>query len=318
MAVDQPGRTWEPWSRADRTGLARYALTSAARLLRVPVSTHDLHRQEGGRRALIRAIYEELAKKEIRYNIEPHGAPPNRQRIRTPHEILEAPGHGTCLDLALLFSGLCLGHDLIPVLVMLDGHALVIVSLGHGLPEIDDYGRRERPLFVEGQLSDDGGWEALPKLVEQGEYLAVECTGFAHAETLPGSVPEGVGRVDGRLPFDRACLAGLETLTQSDRPFRYALDVGALHGLGITPFEILPEAIAIGREPGTTPAEVTTGAVSPAGPRGIEFETITLLETKLRGKVDEDGKALADEVGKAFGVHDFDRVVASRSGSSAG
>ena len=43
------------------------------------------------------------------------------QRVRSPEEVVG--GVGTCLDLAVLFSGLCLNMRLLPMLVLLRGTA---------------------------------------------------------------------------------------------------------------------------------------------------------------------------------------------------
>lgn len=294
-------------------GLARYAVPNVVGLLRLPVNTYDLHRRIGGRQGLIRAIYEELVKREIRYNVEPQGALPNRQAIRTPYEILQTPGQGTCLDLALLFCGLCLGHNLIPILVVLEGHALAMVSLGRGLPELEDYGRTESSLFSEGLLAGEVGQRELLQLIQRDEYLIVECTGFAHTETLSDACPEGIGRLEGYLPFDRAIEAGRASLTASERPFRYALDVATLHRLGITPFEILPQAVELAHKT-TVDSSLLVSPVPHELPRTrVAFETITILESQLRGKIDESGKALADEIGKAFSLHNFSLAISSRT-----
>lgn len=311
--MDQPGRTWETWSRSDGKGLSRYVLVTAARLLRVPASAFDLNREVGGRRALVRALYDELLKKQILYDTERYEPLPNRQWIRTPHEILKAPGQGTCLDLSLLFCGLCLACGLIPILVVLDGHALVLVSLARGLTELRSYGRRERVLFDEGLLQGEGSAEEIVGLVESGDYVAVECTGFARTQKLPRSVPEGVGRDDGFLPFERALEAGRENLSNTDRPIKYALDVARLHELGFTPFEPTPGVLDLGvQKPAVAPELVGSASGGLAASAGIAFETITLLEGQLRTQVDRAGKSLSDEVGKAFGTHDFDRVISFR------
>ena len=61
--------------------------------------------------------------------------------------------HGTCLDLATLFCGVCLANQLLPMLIMTKGHAFAAVSLTHGAKQWDDY-RKEYAFFEEGPLKD--------------------------------------------------------------------------------------------------------------------------------------------------------------------
>jgi hypothetical protein len=236
---------WGPWAKANLADLARYAIPGSTRLLRLEENAHDLSERPDGRRALVQAIYDALVRRRVRYSLEPHDPSPHTQLIRTPQEILEAPGQGTCLDLALLFCGLCLGYELLPVLVVVGGHALVAVSLAKGRREAGAYSRSERELFTKGVLTGNEGLEELRSLVERGDYVAVESTGFSHSETLPGSSPEGAGRVGGYLPFEKATRAGLEQLGSTSRPFQFALDVAVLHDLGVTPYGILPEPVEL-------------------------------------------------------------------------
>jgi hypothetical protein len=208
----QTSGMWGPWAKANPADLARYAVPWSTRFVSLEENAHDLSQRPGGRRALVQTIYDALLGKQIRYSLEPHDPSPNKQRIRTPQEILEAPRQGTCLDLALLFSGLCLGYELLPVLVVAGGHALVTVSLVNRRREAGVYARRDRELFTRGILSGTEGFDTLCELIERGDYLAVECTGFSHSETLPEASPEGTGRGSGYLTFERATHAGLERL----------------------------------------------------------------------------------------------------------
>lgn len=195
-------------------------------------------------------------------------------------------------------------------MIVLEGHAFVAVSLANHRRQARDYSRRERELFKNGILSATDGLGQLRTLVERDDYVAVECTGFASTATFDPSSPEGAGRVGGYLAFDRAVQAGLEHLSHACYPFLFALDVAVLHDLEITPYDILPEAIEVRQEPIETEAAVfSRREAEQPHPRGIELDTITLLEERIRGKIDDDGKRLSDEVGQAFGRHDFDRVI---------
>jgi hypothetical protein len=126
------------WSQYEPPRLASFVTDQAVGYLRLPESRVDLA-QSRGRRPLIEVIYNTLVEQKIQYAPEKYYPSAAKQRIRTPAEILNAPGEGTCLDLAILLCGLCLGNDLLPVLIVLEGHALAAVSLNHGRREWDDY-----------------------------------------------------------------------------------------------------------------------------------------------------------------------------------
>ena len=181
-----------------------------------------------------RRSYEALTPLKISYAPEKYDPQEERQQIRTPAEILDAPKEGTCLDLSVLFCGLCLGFDLLPLLIVIEGHAFVAVSLERGLREWMDFGRREIQHFDRGLIEDP---EPLRLLIDQQSYLALECTGFAHSERLHGSEPEKQDRSNGVLTFERCIVAGRKQLEIAARPFRFALDIASLHyQWGLPPF----------------------------------------------------------------------------------
>ncbi|MBD2213327.1 hypothetical protein H6G27_26135 [Nostoc linckia FACHB-104] len=216
---------WE-WSRYNREGLASFVTDKAVEFLRLPENRVDIALSQG-RYQLVEAIYNALVEQNIRYTPEKYHPSNAKQRIRTPVEILDKPGEGTCLDLAALFCGLCLGNDLLPLLIVTEGHALAAVSLTHGLRDWNIFNRRERELFKNKPLEDV---EQLRELIVSDVYIAIECTGFAYSKSIPKNFPEGVGRTeDGILPIERAIAAGHEQLNQTDRPFRFALDIAVAH-----------------------------------------------------------------------------------------
>jgi len=221
--------SWEPWSRQDEKGLARYVSPEAKRWLPLEVNAFDIERQqEGGRRRLVEAIYNALLAKGVQYALEEYHPSQVLQNIRTPAEVLISPHQGTCLDLAALYCGLCLAYELLPLLIVIEGHALAAVSLTHGLRQ-----RIYRPdvkLFETAPLTDAAAMRSLVS-GEKPSYLAVECTGFAQSEIL-GRVgrdpfPESVGREHGVMTFERAIAAGREQLQGDRRPLHFALDIAA-------------------------------------------------------------------------------------------
>jgi hypothetical protein len=108
--------SWE-WSRRNEKDLARFVTPEAVSWLHLSVNRADLLQQQDGRRQLVQVIYEALKVKQIQYAPEKYHPSEAIQLIRNPLEILEAPKEGTCLDLAALFCGLCLGYELLPWLV---------------------------------------------------------------------------------------------------------------------------------------------------------------------------------------------------------
>jgi hypothetical protein len=92
-----------------------------------------------GIRGLLEAIYNNLLQKEINYDREPYNPIDSAQRIRPCDEIFNQ-SKGTCIDLSLLFCGICLSLDLVPFLILYKDHALVAVLSGKERKEWWDYG----------------------------------------------------------------------------------------------------------------------------------------------------------------------------------
>ncbi|MEP7054110.1 MAG: NB-ARC domain-containing protein [Actinomycetota bacterium] len=224
--------TWPPWSRNDPQGLARFVTPEARKWLTLNVRAFDTEPTREGRLGVVQAIYDSLVAAEIRYALEEYDPSEHQQQVREPPDILRSPHEGTCLDLAALFCGLAMGNRLLPILVVLEGHALALVSLTHGLADWNGY-RPEREWFDKGPVDDAERYEQLVALVRRGDFVAVECTGFASSDRLSVSssspFPETVGRVNGCLPFTRATEAGAEQLTLSSRPLAFALDIATAH-----------------------------------------------------------------------------------------
>jgi len=217
--------SWPPWPRVDHHALAGYVTPEAGDLLAVNgISAYDATGAPAGRRAVAQAIYDTLEKQGIRYALESYHPSDSLQIIRTPAQILYAPKEGTCLDLALLFCGLCMTSELLPLLIILDGHALAAVSLTHAFRDWQALNRPGNSLFdTSDQMTNV---QALRDLIDQGSYLAVECTGFAHSELLGQQLsgrPEADHRVGGVLTFEHAVKAGRQQL--DDRTFQFAIDI---------------------------------------------------------------------------------------------
>jgi hypothetical protein len=218
--------TW-PWRRYEPTMLCRYMRSEAKRAVAPEVNPLDYVQREDGITDLVRDLYAALLSRKINYALEPVESSVKVQEIRTPEEILDTRGEGTCIDLSLLFCGICLGCDLLPVLVVQKGHALVAVSLKYTMR---DWRRRgENKLFENVVVAEASKGERLVEIIKSKAYLPVECTGFAVGKGLGslGDKPESCGRgADGTMTFERAVEAGSEQFDSArGRAFDFALDV---------------------------------------------------------------------------------------------
>ncbi len=221
------------WSKANPKDLAKFIDRNAIRLLdKLEINRFDLSHDSDGRRKLVKAIYNALVERNINYAYEQYQPIAAIQIIRAPHEILRIPGEGTCLDLAALFCGLCLGCELVPQIVIIEGHALAMVSLNHSLNRWNDEFNSERNFFNTAELLV--GTDSLTKLtqlIDEEAYLAIECTGFAHTQSFENSdQPEAKYRkADGTLSFDNALSAGRQQLENTSRSFQFVIDIAVAH-----------------------------------------------------------------------------------------
>jgi hypothetical protein len=221
---------WQ-WSKANEKSLAQFVNEKAFELLlKLPVNRFDLINTPADRKELIKAIYETLVSLDIHYAHEKYQPEKKTQLIRTPSEILSKPGEGTCLDLALLFCSLCFGCDLLPLLIVIEGHALAAVSLNYKRSDWNKAFEAERNLFNTPELfTGEDKAAQLQELIDNDAYIAIECTGFAHAKSLSTlEQPETKQRQqDGTLTFDRAVKVGEQQLRNPKRLFKFAIDIAA-------------------------------------------------------------------------------------------
>src|SRR5262245_29398441 len=101
---------WPAWPKVNEKDLAKYVLPDVASRFRLVVN-RDALLAGGDRLQVIAAIYDSLAKRDIRYARESYNPTIAEQSIRDPWVLLNGSGDGTCLDLALLFAGACLGNE---------------------------------------------------------------------------------------------------------------------------------------------------------------------------------------------------------------
>lgn len=291
------------WALAAERTLAHYAqpddLPEAFRLPKY-INRLDLLRLEGPQ-GVAEQLYDLLYKQGIHYELSPFNPRASvTQLIRKPTTILDKK-KGTCLDLAVLFAAMCLANDLLPLVVVVEGHAFAGLSLTRTR---HDGKKPPRPLaWKKGKLTD---LSVLQELHGQ-EYLFIECTGAAQSQALSSSFPEGREREgNGRMSFERACEAGREQLLQhawvtdgtaapNQRMFLYALDIHDLqvnHGFEPVQDEASGSVFKVERQINTDGGAYIQGNVNTGGGDFVG-----------RDKIDQSIKVgdIKDAVGVAIG-----------------
>jgi hypothetical protein len=232
-----------PWkfSKVNPIELTRFVIPKVPDKLGLRLNVANMMASESGKLRIVQSIYHALDEKKLQYALDDYTPSLAVQHIRKPSEILDQ-SQGTCLDLALMFAGLCLAYELLPIVILLQGHAFVAVSMTHRLQQWNAWGRKEyEKLFTNVLLPEP---TAFIELIRSGAYLPIECTGFARSMSIPERFPEGRGRDhNGAMTFERAVQAGREQLEAEDRrPFRCALDIAVAHHF----WEIRPSAADVG------------------------------------------------------------------------
>ncbi|MGH3811806.1 MAG: lipase/acyltransferase domain-containing protein [Pseudonocardiaceae bacterium] len=213
-----PVSRWAPWSLdGEPLALRRYVLPSeVARHLLLPGRSGE------SRLTRLRTVYAALADLKIGYAHEAPADEAGRQVIRPPDQVLWAPKHGTCLDLALVLAGACITAGLHPAVVILarperpeSQHALLLVRLDHNLqPSLADAVWPTMPATLPAELQRH--------LTDQpGDVLAIDPMGVA---VSLGSTPtRGLD-----VSFDDAVASGARYLTGTEEwVWKVGVDVGA-------------------------------------------------------------------------------------------
>jgi hypothetical protein len=110
----------------------------------------------------------------------------------------------------VLLAGMCLANDLLPIIIAVDGHAFLGVSLTNTRATAEQAaGAAAFDMDVLEDLTVLRQWAA-----DGDRYLFVECTGAARSQSaLSPGFPEGQGRgSQGTLAFDQASQAGLDQI----------------------------------------------------------------------------------------------------------
>jgi hypothetical protein len=236
---------WRPWPKDDPMDLGHYvnpgaavdaaggeAFFRSAADLKGLATWNDL--VETDRPGAVEAIYERLRQMEIHYTKEPlilRDARGALQEVRPPSTVLASGGGaGTCLDLALLFAGLCESKGLIPYVCLLEAggsaHALVAVDVSR-----DDW---QEARLGEPMWKGEEGRAVVEDITgdkTSRHWVAIEATGFARSGLLPGH--EG-----GTLTFERAQKEAL-SLLRSEKLWA-CVNIRRVHEGGKDPYDIGP------------------------------------------------------------------------------
>jgi hypothetical protein len=223
------------WRQNSPSELAQYVQLKLPKSLCWPkhISRFDLLTEKGPYE-LVEQLYTLLLKHRINYDMAPFEPRAGIiQQIRKPKTILDS-SQGTCLDLVVLLAGMCLANELLPIIIAVDGHALLAVSLMNTRVTADQ---------AVGMMAFDRGvlenLTVLQKWAEDDDqYVFLECTGVARSRrTLDPRFPDGQeGGAQGTMSFEEACQEGLNqilkftgtknnTLGVNQRAFLYALHI---------------------------------------------------------------------------------------------
>lgn len=183
------------WFTGEPVELARYVVHHL--FVGHPLLPDDMEELRRDPHALTKRLYEAVRERRIRYHGDaPFTLEPRNQPVRQPYDLLAGQRAGNCLDLSLLYAGLCSAAKLRPLLALMrtrrnSRHVLVLVSqtlpdtpadiAWGGLPIQEGRGR---------PTADD-----IARALRAAEFVAVEITAATRQRGLP---------------FDRACEEGAD------------------------------------------------------------------------------------------------------------
>ena len=195
-----------------------------------------------------KAIFELMAKLDIRYVLEPADSQPGVQFVRPVEEVFRASGQGTCLDLCVAFSSAALDAGLHPMILTVtksdkDCHSIVLIPLhrtwlASGRPEpVADHEVVHEPFLL-----DDMPLTAMVyrTATGSGELLAID---MQQASRKPDGTPFGT--------WESAVSRGADFLTgETGWDWDVCVDIGALRGTMAAPQSVYAPPRARVLEPG--------------------------------------------------------------------
>ena len=195
-----------------------------------------------------KAIFELMAKLDIRYVLEPADSQPGAQFVRPVEEVFHVSGQGTCLDLCVAFSSAALDAGLHPMILTVinsnrDRHSIVLIPLhrtwlASGRPEPVADSEVVREPF----LLDDMPLKAMVyrTATGSGALLAID---VQQASRKPDGTPFG--------DWESAVSRGADFLTgETGWDWDVCVDIGALRGAMEAPHSVYAPPRARVLEPG--------------------------------------------------------------------
>lgn len=211
------------------------------------------------------AIYSAVAKMQIGYALPPSSFERNGQKIRLPSQIEEAKV-ATCLDTTLLFAAAFEQAGLNPLLVLVEGHALVGLWL--------------QPEDLSSVVVDEA--EILRQRIPLKELILIETTATTSHPVVP---------------FSRALQLGNQAVAlEKDKEFVAAIDVRRARGHQVNPIGLQSErGSAVSAVEGSVDDGVEPGLEdSPALPSFSYMEADMPEEETLSGRLDRWQRKLLD------------------------
>ena len=195
-----------------------------------------------------KAIFELMAKLDIRYVLEPADSQPGAQFVRPVEEVFHVSGQGTCLDLCVAFSSAALDAGLHPMILTVinsnrDRHSIVLIPcdrtwLASGRPEpVADHEVVHEPFLL-----DDMPLKAMVyrTATGSGDLLAIDVQEVSHKSD---GTPFGT--------WESAVSRGADFLTGATGwDWDVCVDIGALRGAMEAPQSVYAPPRARVLEPG--------------------------------------------------------------------
>jgi hypothetical protein len=262
MAANHPG--WEKWNKAEPHRLARYISPEyIAEQFHSVAGRARTVRQLDGRTnlELLGDVYAHLLAFGLRYDttrIDFADYRSGEQIVRSAQQVRE--DGGSCLDLSLVFAGLCEYAGLRAILIILRSHTLVAVALRSDFAGAKLRGGvfDDESLFLrQGLISAEPAARAhlLARVNREdagsGDFVIVECTGLS-ATARPDGPAEA-------MPFEKALAAGYQQLAGGD--LRNLVDPAFFHlqpAKGVVPYPV--RAIVAGEPAWAEPVLGPAGA----------------------------------------------------------
>lgn len=213
------------------------------------------------------AIYSAVAKLQIGYALPPSSFEVDGQKIRLPSQIEEAKV-ATCLDTTLLFSAAFEQAGLNPLLVLVEGHALVGLWL--------------QPEDLASMVVDEA--EVLRQRIPLKELILIETTASTSHPVVPFS--------------NAVKLGGQAVSLEKDKEFVAAIDVRRARGHRINPIGLQVNPSERAGEAGSNDAYEPGLEDAPSLPSFSSAEAQEVEEETLAGRLDRWQRKLLDLSGR--------------------